>query len=535
MVATGHGNWELEVMAVSRFGRSSGRRVLDWSCLFLVASCMLVVPVREGACQTQSPQQDKSSAEIKSTEEWQSMYLGKTRVGYLRSVTTPEMLEGRPVIRSRSETAMTIARFGQKVKLRVVMESLETTGGEWLSFVSTMENPPSLSTRTEGRVEGDELVLISTVGGKTSTRRQPWDRALKSPAWQDRLLRDTVIEPGSEVKLESFEPQFARPMTVTLKGLPAEEVTLLDGTRRKLGKIAVTQSLDPRTVQYSYFDDDHKTIKTQTSMLGTEMITWTVSREEALRELSGEDVDLAIATLIKTAKIEKSLETRRVVYRVKVAGEDPAQFLAEGPTQKIRRIDPETVELEVVSLKPGIVPDGLEREEVAARWSQPNKFLQSDDPLVVELAKKGVGSANSPVDQAVALERWVRDNVKDKNFSTLMASAAEVAEKLSGDCTEHACLLAAMLRSRGVPARVVVGLMYVPRDSAFGGHMWTEAFLNGVWVPLDGVLGQGRVGADHIKFLASGLDDEAGDGFAAFVPVVSALGQMKIEVLEVEH
>ena len=141
----------------------------------------------------------------------------------------------------------------------------------------------------------------------------------------------------------------------------------------------------------------------------------------------------------------------------------------------------------------------------------------------------------SPVDQSVALERWVRDNVKDKNFSTLMASAAEVAEKLSGDCTEHACLLAAMLRSRGVPSRVVVGLMYVPRDSAFGGHMWTEAFLNGVWVPLDGVLGKGRVGADHIKFLDAGLDDDEGDGFAAFVPVVSALGKMRIEVLEVEH
>jgi len=193
------------------------------------------------------------------------------------------------------------------------------------------------------------------------------------------------------------------------------------------------------------------------------------------------------------------------------------------------------VELEVLSLKPGETPEGLPREDVAERWSQPNKFLQSDDPLVVQLARKGVGSAESPVDQAVALERWVRDNVKDKNFSTLMASAAEVAEKLSGDCTEHACLLAAMLRSRGVPSRVVVGLMYVPRDSAFGGHMWTEAFLNGVWVPLDGVLGQGRVGADHIKFLASGLDDEAGDGFAAFVPVVSALGQMKIEVVKVEH
>lgn len=472
---------------------------------------------------------------IEATDEWQSLYLGQTRVGYLRSASAPETVDGRVVIRSRSETALTIARFGQKVKLRIVMESLETPAGEWLSFVSTMENPPSLSTRTEGRVEGNELVLTSVVGGKTTTRRQAWDRELKSPAWQDRLLRDKVLEPGAELKLQSFEPQFARAMTVTLKGLPAEEVTMPDGSRRKLGKIAVTQSLDPKTVQYSYFDDQRKTIKTQTSMLGTEMITWAVSREEALKELSGEDVDLAIATLIKTSKIDNSLETRRVRYRVHVPDEDPADLLAQGPTQKIRRIDPHTVELEVVSLKPDAKLDGEPAQEADRRFSQPNRFLQSDDRRVVELARKAVGTAQSPVDQSVALEQWVRDNVKDKNFSTLMASAAEVAEKLSGDCTEHACLLAAMLRSRGVPSRVVVGLMYVPRDSAFGGHMWTEAFLNGVWVPLDGVLGKGRVGADHIKFLDAGLDDEAGDGFAAFVPVVSALGKMRIEVLEVEH
>ncbi|MFN6106409.1 MAG: transglutaminase-like domain-containing protein [Planctomycetaceae bacterium] len=472
---------------------------------------------------------------IEATDEWQSLYLGKTRVGYLRSASAPETVDGRELIRSRSETALTIARFGQKVKLRIVMESLETPAGEWLSFVSTMENPPSLSTRTEGRVEGDDLVLTSTVGGKTTTRRQPWDRQLKSPAWQDRLLRDKKLEPGAEMTLQSFEPQFARAMTVTLKGLPPEEVTLPDGSRRKLGKIAVTQSLDPKTLQYSYFDDQRKTVKTQTSMLGTEMITWAVTREEALQELSGEDVDLAIATLIKTSKIENSLETRRVLYRVHVPGEDPAELLAQGPTQKIRRIDPHTVELEVLSLKPGATRGGEPEQEIERRFSQPNRFLQSDDRRVVELATKGVGQAQSPVDQSVALELWVRDKVKDKNFSTLMASAAEVAEKLSGDCTEHACLLAAMLRSRGVPSRIVVGLMYVPRDSAFGGHMWTEAFLNGVWVPLDGVLGKGRVGADHIKFLDAGLDDDEGDGFAAFVPVVSALGKMRIEVLEVEH
>jgi hypothetical protein len=117
-----------------------------------------------------------------------------------------------------------------------------------------------------------------------------------------------------------------------------------------------------------------------------------------------------------------------------------------------------------------------------------------------------------------------------------MASAAEVAKSLSGDCTEHACLLAALCRARQIPSRVAVGLMYVPRDSAFGGHMWTEVYVRGRWVPLDGTLGRGHVGGDHIKFRDSALEDGGeGDGLAAFVPVVNALAQMRIEVLEVTH
>ncbi|MCY2964890.1 MAG: transglutaminase family protein, partial [Planctomycetota bacterium] len=297
----------------------------------------------------------------------------------------------------------------------------------------------------------------------------------------------------------------------------------------------VSQSLDPKTIQYSYTDDALKTVTTRTSMLGTEMVTWAVSKEEAIKELSGEDVDLAIATLVRTGKIERSLETRKVVYKVSLADDDPAKYLAEGPTQSIRRISPNTVELTVTSIVPPET-NAEEAEPADARYLSSNKFLQSDDELVVKFANEAVPADAQSWGAAQSMEKWVHQKVKDKNFSTLMASAAEVAKTLSGDCTEHACLLAAMCRAKKIPARIVVGLMYVPRDSAFGGHMWTEVYINGVWVPVDGTLGRGRVGADHIKFLDASFDDaDAMDGMAAFVPVVSALGQMKIEVGEVGH
>ncbi|MFM8581394.1 MAG: hypothetical protein ACKOFW_07810, partial [Planctomycetaceae bacterium] len=229
----------------------------------------------------------KNATEATATDDWQSLYLGKTRVGYLRSTVTPLRRDGRDLIESKSETAMTIARFGQRVQLKVSQQTLETAAGEWLEFRSVMENPPNLATETVGRIEGETLRLSTTVGGKTTTRTQPWDATLQSPAAQDRLLRDKPLGPGDEQTLRTFEPQLQKIITVKLKGLPAEEVTLLSGERRSLRKIAASQSMDPKTIQYSFLDDDLKTIKTTTTMLGTEMTTWAVSREEALQSLTG--------------------------------------------------------------------------------------------------------------------------------------------------------------------------------------------------------------------------------------------------------
>jgi transglutaminase-like putative cysteine protease len=165
---------------------------------------------------------------------------------------------------------------------------------------------------------------------------------------------------------------------------------------------------------------------------------------------------------------------------------------------------------------------------------QPTRFLQSDDPHVVAHART---AANGRIDHGVlseTMERYVNRKLSKKHFSTAMASAAEVAETLSGDCTEHAVLLAAMLRARQIPSRVAVGLVYVDGPNAFGGHMWTEAWMDGQWIPLDATLGRGGIGAAHLKMADSNFADDAPAPFATFLPLIDALGTMKIEVLSAE-
>ena len=107
-----------------------------------------------------------------------------------------------------------------------------------------------------------------------------------------------------------------------------------------------------------------------------------------------------------------------------------------------------------------------------------------------------------------------------------------MARNLEGDCTEHAVLLAAMLRAAEIPSRVAVGLVYVDSLSAFGGHMWTEAYLDGHWIPLDGTLGRGGTGIGHLKLTDSSLADDGPGALSSFAPLMLVIGQMQIEVIE---
>ena len=162
------------------------------------------------------------------------------------------------------------------------------------------------------------------------------------------------------------------------------------------------------------------------------------------------------------------------------------------------------------------------------------QFLQAKDSRVQEHARKATAGSLDPGTIAVRMEQYVYTSLKKKNFSTALASAAEVAKNLEGDCTEHACLLAAMLRVQKIPSRVTIGLVYAERLGAFGGHMWTEAWLDGKWVPLDATLGKGGIGPGHIKLADSSLSDDGPAPVTSFVPLMNMLSNVTIDIVSTE-
>lgn len=471
-----------------------------------------------------------AAAKVEKSDSWQVIYLSGQRIGYAHSSTEPFEQDGQEMVRSTTIANMTIKRFGQSLVMKTTLITEETVDGELRKFSYESANPPASSTSTMGTITGDTLKLKQTVNGKTKESTQAWRKEVKSPAYQDRLLKESPLKAGESRSFEAFMPEFNKVATIKLQAAAElEDATLLEGKIRKLLKIKMTQSVLPGMVMNAFVDDKGEAIKTGTSMLGTEMAFYLVDKDEALKVISGAELDLAVSTLVKVKKIPNAHTTKSVKYRVTTKGKDSEGFLPSGESQKVIKVSDEVSEVTVIALP---IPDKAAIKDVGAEFLASTQFLQSDDERVKDHANKAAGDETDPAQIARRMEKYVHQKLDKKNFSTAMASAGEVARTLEGDCTEHAVLLAGMLRAKGIPSRVVVGLVYVDSLSAFGGHMWTEANLDGRWIPLDATLGRGGIGGAHLKLSDSSLNDDGPSALSSFAPLMLVIGQMQIEVLE---
>lgn len=464
-------------------------------------------------------------------DNWEVIYLGGNRIGYSHAKTRQIEHQGKPAISTTSDTQLTFKRLGDTTIIKTHQEVIEKPSGELLSYVFEMRNPPKSVSRTEGTVDGRFLRLETQNGDRRNRSTRNWDATTQSPVYQDRSIRQTPLKPGDSRTFSTFLPELDTTSTIKFAADDYRFVKLLDGKQHKLLKVRVTQSVNPTLTIRAYYNPQGQLLLTETNLLGQEMQTYRVSKTEALKEIAGEELDLIVNSMVRVGQIKKAHGTSKAIYKITMQDDDPSRFVPKGSTQTVRKLSDSSIELTVTKAR---VPERPSRDPVDADYLKSTRMLQADDYRVKDLATRGAAGETDPVKVAYRLERYVNLKLKQKNFSTALASAAEVADSLEGDCTEHAMLLAAMLRAEKIPSRVAVGLVYVESVQSFGGHMWTEAYLNGAWIPLDATLGQGGIGGGHIKLAESAMADDSPVIVTAFLPLMEVLGQIEIKVLRAE-
>ena len=461
---------------------------------------------------------------------WQVIYLGKSRIGHSRTYTRPVSVEGKTFLKCENETHLSIKRFGQVTQFDTRRETEELPDGTLRAFTYEMKNPPAAPTLSSGRVvDGNRMTGQITVGGTAHEFSIPWDVSIKSPAYLDRLPADHPFKHHQTVIMKEFVPEQLQTSEVHLTAGRREMVTLLDGHRRALMKMTALESLMPQTPIQSYLDDRGDVVVSTTEMLGQTLTTYTVPAEEALKEVAGAQIDIAVNTLVASTAIPNARQTKKAVYRIKMRGEDPTPFFPNYPYQKVIRSGADQCDITVQAVP---VAASNRSIRVDRQYLGSSRYIQTNDSAVMMHVDSAARTIIDPPKIAIAMEKYVNQKLQHKDFSTALASAGEVARSLQGDCTEHAVLLAAMLRARHIPSRVAVGIVYIEPLAAFGGHMWTEALLGDRWVPLDATLGLGGTGADRIKLADSSFADDGPSPMTSFLPLLHVLGRIELNVLD---
>ena len=463
-------------------------------------------------------------------DTWDVCTIKGARVGYQRMTLRQASKEGREVLLGQGISHMAVKRFGQTTAMDLKLSFTETPAGRLLDFESELRQGAA-PLRTSGQVRGDRLEMKTTTSGKVVPSSIAWSADYAGFFGAEESLLRQPMKPGEKRTVHCLMDMINQVVQIDMTARSQERVQLPVGSFDLLRIDTVMHLPGGQTLPGAMWTDrGGEVLKNRTDALEMESMRATKAIAEA--ENAPPTFDLSRDVLVKLDRpLPGAHQTKRVRYRVELPGGDPASAFVSGPSQEVKSTGPHTAEITVYAIRPGR-SDGNPRaaaDPPSAASQQPNSFIQSDDPKIVADAKEAAGTETDPWKVAVALEQFVH-RVMKPDFNDAFSTAADVARARTGDCKEHAIYLAALARAQGIPARVAIGMVYL--RGAFGGHMWTEVYIDGRWIPLDATLGQGGIGAAHLKQGQSTLADFS--AYVNFLPAVQAAGQLKIKVLSAE-
>lgn len=458
-----------------------------------------------------------SAADIE--EQWMALLLDGVKTGHMHSVRTVH--EDR--VESSETYNIEIKRSGVVIGMAYTDTVVETLDGDPLAF-SSHQFIGGGEMIIEGTVAEDGTVTVTTTSaGDTRTQTFEWPEGALMAEGVRLATLEAGTEPGTIIKIRAFVPSSLQsaPVTVTLG--EREKVDLF-GVEYEL--IRAEQVMDMGNTEMAataWVDDDLMPLKMRFALMGLEFETIACPKECATS--MAEPAEFFTQAFVKSpSDLSREVRDDAVTYRIRGLSDDMTLHFPSSTEQIVTQTNGALeVTVRVIEETPAASPVTVEGDYLAStRW------LQSDQSEILELAAKGRGNAQTERDTMRNLESFVRRYVSDKNLSVGYASALDTARNRSGDCTEHALLLAALGRALGIPTRIATGVAYVDRwlgaEDVFVPHAWVQAYVDGRWVSYDAALG--RFDAGHLAL-------SYGDGDPwNFYDGVNTLGNFVIESAE---
>ena len=445
---------------------------------------------------------------VTAEERWFIFSIAGTPVGW-----AVEDVDGP---RTRLTISARLTRLGKRVDMRFETVTTEDAAG----VIETVEYEAKLSAqpmRLVARVDGDR-VLIATPPHERAIDRGT--APLLGPQAIARLSAARLRAAGDLLEYATFSPELQRVVAVRRQVEAVREpspcgpelATRLDETMAGLPT--------PRTL---WIDADGAMIGDSVNGPFGAMTTCRAPKEAALAAAGTLPADLFERTLARSnVRFADPSAIDRLVLRVRPR--DSATPLPDFSAHNQRVLGDGLVEVRRASIERGAAADAA---SPGPEFVQPNALVESDHPDVVRIAE--AQTTADPFATALALTTWTAEHLT-LDAGIVMAPASELVRDRRATCMGYATLLAALARAAGLPSRVAMGYVYY--GGIWGGHAWTEMFVDGRWLPFDAaVYAPGIAGAARVSVGASSLTDGVG---ALTGPLSLLFGRVDVETVEYE-
>jgi hypothetical protein len=466
-------------------------------------------------------------------EDWQVVRIAGADSGYVHTTIT-RSTEGDEILYVvDADSRMKMNRMGAVIDVVTTQRSVENAAGELVRIDSsiTMSNRP-----TATRVDFSDGVahLKTTVMGETRELEVDVPPDTLGPYWLGQRAWEYADQPGARFQLTTWGGDTNSPTTVDVHMVGREDV-IVGGEKLSLVRYETTLEAAGGVTTSNWADESGNPVKTSTSMMGMTIETLRCDESTARAAYAaGGDLspDVFRASVVvsseylPSARSVDAAEIRLTPRSARVKFDDVAdsrQTVGEAAEDGsiLVRIERRTPPAERNAPRPLVdVPAELERPLASS------SMIQSNHPDIVGIANEIVTGETDAWRATQRIEAWVEKNVTEKGMDVGFASALEVCTDRAGDCTEHAVLLCALARAAGIPSRVAMGLLYI--GGIWGGHAWTEVWIDGDWYPVDGTIGSGSVDALHLTLAR--LDLAEGSPMADFAGLASTIGELDIAV-----
>jgi hypothetical protein len=466
-----------------------------------------------------------SPAVVTAAEDWYVITIGGSPVGSVH-IESADNEGGHTEIQTMR---MVLNRMGSTVEMNTTGTTREDESGRLLA-VDVELDMSDQSTTLHAEVEPGRVRLASVAGDATFDRELAYEGELIGPAGLRRLIREKLKETGDRAAYATFRPDIGMVVKATLE-LVGTDSQLVAGETVELRKVVERLADISMTTMY-LVDATGKTVRSTTPGPFGEMATVLADAATARMATAGNELpeeSYGATLLVTQVRLPEPRRSRRVV--LEMLHRNPALGWPDlsAPTQTVLEKTADRLRLEVRRVSPATTATfPVQPAEGIEEFLEANAYIQSDDPEVRSLARQIVGDTHDIYTAAVALQRWVAENMSF-DMGVVLAPSSEVLVNRRGTCTEYAMLLTTLARSLGIPARYTMGYVYV--GGIYGGHAWTEVLIGDRWVGFDGAVpADGPVDAARIAFTWDSLAN--GVGRLTVGPALQLYGQVDASVVE---